>query len=371
MARKNAKPAVEQTPLLNPNGPIMKNGTPAGIPAPRSRDAAAATLGTTTSEPRPQLPPQAIAHRGYKALFPENTMLAFRAAVEAGAHAIETDLHLSRDGVVVIMHDHKLKRCYGDDSKVSDHDWSYLSKLRTVREPRQPMPQLVELLEYLNQPELQHVWIMLDIKRDDDPTEIIRRTAETLHSVPGIRPWHERVLPCCWSAEYIKLCKQFLPKYQLAHVGFSTTYARALARHEPAVSVSMLYHALALPVFGPRFVRDAQRAGLPLYSWTVNEPDRMEWCVRAGLDGVVTDDPGLFLDVSRRLAEEGKGKGKSGKKNAAAAVGGRSSGGVPLSVRAWRVFEWTLFVVGLFIVVNIYVYRWGLPQMQVPKVLGK
>lgn len=48
--------------------------------------------------------PQIIAHRGYKAAFPENTMAAFRGAVEAGAHAIETDLHLSKDGVVVLVH---------------------------------------------------------------------------------------------------------------------------------------------------------------------------------------------------------------------------------------------------------------------------
>lgn len=48
--------------------------------------------------------PQAIAHRGYKAKFPENTMGAFRGAIEVGAHAIETDLHLSKDDVVVISH---------------------------------------------------------------------------------------------------------------------------------------------------------------------------------------------------------------------------------------------------------------------------
>jgi phosphatidylglycerol phospholipase C len=48
--------------------------------------------------------PQAIAHRGYKDAFPENTMGAFRGAVEAGSNAIETDIHLSKDGVVVISH---------------------------------------------------------------------------------------------------------------------------------------------------------------------------------------------------------------------------------------------------------------------------
>ena len=48
--------------------------------------------------------PQAVAHRGYKAMYPENTMAAFRAAVQAGAHGIETDPHLTKDGVVVLSH---------------------------------------------------------------------------------------------------------------------------------------------------------------------------------------------------------------------------------------------------------------------------
>lgn len=48
--------------------------------------------------------PQTIAHRGDKASFPENTMAAFRSAVEIGSHAIETDIHLSKDNVVVLSH---------------------------------------------------------------------------------------------------------------------------------------------------------------------------------------------------------------------------------------------------------------------------
>jgi glycerophosphoryl diester phosphodiesterase len=54
--------------------------------------------------------PQAIAHRGYKAKFPENTMGAMKGAVEVGAEGLETDLHLTRDGVVVLSH----VRCSND-----------------------------------------------------------------------------------------------------------------------------------------------------------------------------------------------------------------------------------------------------------------
>ena len=60
-------------------------------------DAAASGSG------KPRLP-QNIGHRGYKAAFPENTMAAFHGAVVAGAPGLETDLHLSRDGVVVLSH---------------------------------------------------------------------------------------------------------------------------------------------------------------------------------------------------------------------------------------------------------------------------
>ena len=49
--------------------------------------------------------PQAIAHRGYKAKYPENTLLAFaKAVVDAGAHALETDIHMTMDGEVVLSH---------------------------------------------------------------------------------------------------------------------------------------------------------------------------------------------------------------------------------------------------------------------------
>jgi Glycerophosphoryl diester phosphodiesterase family len=54
--------------------------------------------------------PQAIAHRGYKAKFPENSMSSFKGAVEVGAHALETDVHLTKDGVVVLSHVSSLTR---------------------------------------------------------------------------------------------------------------------------------------------------------------------------------------------------------------------------------------------------------------------
>lgn len=81
------------------------------------RIASLATAVESTRKPGRFLP-QTIAHRGYKASFPENTMGAFKGAAEVGAHAIETDLHLSADGVVVLSH--VSGPCHGEASKKVD-----------------------------------------------------------------------------------------------------------------------------------------------------------------------------------------------------------------------------------------------------------
>jgi glycerophosphoryl diester phosphodiesterase len=91
-------------------------------------------------------------------------MGAFKGAVDVGAEAIETDIHLSRDGVVVLSHDKDLKRCFGRQEKIIDCDYEFLSTVRTLKEPHEPMPRLVDLLEYLAQPGLEDIWVLLDIK---------------------------------------------------------------------------------------------------------------------------------------------------------------------------------------------------------------
>ncbi|KAI1418730.1 PLC-like phosphodiesterase [Hypoxylon sp. FL1857] len=343
----------EQTPLLKPDKAMAGNGTPAGIPAPSPRTDHAATAPSGSRRL-----PQAIAHRGYNVVAPENSMLAFRAAVEVGAHGIETDLHLSKDGVVVLSHDASLKRCFGEDSNVRDHDWSYLSTLRTIRKPAQPMSRLLDLLEYLNQPGLEHVWVMLDIKRDDDAAELVRRTAETIALVPGIRPWKERILPCCWTAQYIKLVKEYLPELWIAHVGFSGIYARALAAHVSGLSFSMQRYMLAMPVTGSRFIRDMKQSGNPIHVWTVNDEDWMEWSIRKELNGVVTDDPKLFLEVCRRATEK--------------EAEGQSRRSIVRSLRIVRrdLYDWVRYLLFIVVLMTIYFFRNGLPWTQVRKTLG-
>ncbi|KAK3378070.1 PLC-like phosphodiesterase [Podospora didyma] len=235
-------------------------------------------------------------------------MAAFKAAVDIGAHAVETDLHLSKDGVVVLSHDATLKRCFGKEEKIADCDWSYLSTLETLLEPRQGLPRLSDLLEYLAQPGLESVWVLLDIKTDDPAEDLLSATAQTLASVPTARPWNQRIVLGGWNENYIQLCREYLPTFPVAYIGFSLVYARRFLK-QPGVNFNLLQQMLVGPV-GAQFMKKVRKAQRSLFVWTVNSEAWMEWSIRKQVDGVITDDPKLFLEVCERWKTEGRGRAR-------------------------------------------------------------
>ncbi|KAL8813412.1 MAG: hypothetical protein Q9223_007040 [Gallowayella weberi] len=249
--------------------------------------------------------PQAIAHRGYKAQHPENTMGAFRGAVEAGVHAIETDVHLTKDGVVVLSHDATLKRCFGKPDKLTERDWAFISEQRTIQAPHEAMPRLADLLEYLSAPGNERTWLLLDIKIDNDADDIMRLMAEVIGRTPPNphSPWNRRIVLGCWAAKFFPLAAHYFPTYPITNITFSPSYSRQFLPL-PNVSVNIL--ELALFGFGgSRFVRDVKAAGRPLFLWTVNQDDHMRWSIKNGADGVITDDPKRYLEVCEEW-EHGK-----------------------------------------------------------------
>ncbi|KKY17092.1 putative glycerophosphoryl diester phosphodiesterase [Diplodia seriata] len=292
----------EQRPLLQP--PVKAQH---GFPG----SADFATALRKENDARKQLP-QAIAHRGYKAKFPENTMGAFVGAVEVGAHAIETDVHLTKDGVVVLNHDPTLERCFGKKERVIDCDWEYLSTLRTLAEPHESLPRLSDLLEYMAKPGNEHVWVLLDIKRDNDLDDVMRLISETIASVPPApsRPWNQRVVLGIWAAKYLPFVSTYLPDFPLTFISFSLPCAWYFLAHVPRISFNLYAPILAGPL-GAAFRRKAQRDAddpRPVFAWTVNKERMMRWSIEKGLDGVVTDDPKKYLEECERW------KGKNGKK---------------------------------------------------------
>ncbi|KAJ9392875.1 hypothetical protein DTO063F5_12 [Paecilomyces variotii] len=262
--------------------------------------------------------PQAIAHRGYKATYPENTMSAFKGAVDVGAHAIETDLRLTKDGVVVLSHDVTLKRCFGKDEQLTDCNWDYIKTLRTLKEPHEQMPRLKDLLEYLATPGLEDIWVLLDVKLllpsltevlmgdktvqakfDNYADDLFRSIAATLADVKpsSSRPWNQRVLVGCWAAKYLPLCTKYLPEYPITHIGFNVDYARQFLQI-PSVNINM-FQTLIIGPRGNALLQEVkkQKPDRSILLWTVNEESWMKWSIGQEVDGVITDDPKKYLEV--------------------------------------------------------------------------
>ncbi|KAJ5657068.1 hypothetical protein N7507_009018 [Penicillium longicatenatum] len=242
--------------------------------------------------------PRTIAHRGYKGHYPENTICAIDKAIAAGTHALELDLHISRDGVIVLSHDASLQRCYGVKKKVTECDWDYLQTLRTVEAPHEPMPRLVDVLEYLRQPGREHIWVLLDIKLNNDPTAIMQGIAKAIETVPipAIGPdWHRRIVLGCWSARYLPPRAKYLPRYEMALICVDLSYARQFLQ-VPRISFNINQKILMGPL-GRGFLEEARAARRKVYLWTVNVPNLMRWGIRHKVDGIITDDPARFQKV--------------------------------------------------------------------------
>ncbi|KAL1912146.1 hypothetical protein Sste5344_001979 [Sporothrix stenoceras] len=252
--------------------------------------------------------PQNIAHRGFRAKFPENSMDAFRGALASGAVALETDVHLSKDKVVVLSHDPTLKRCFGRPDKIANCEWSFLKTLRTAKDPNVPMARLTDLLEFLSEPGREHVWVLLDIKRDDDAEELVTRIAETILATPG--DWSKRIVLGCWDATYMRHSQDKLPGFPIAYIGFSLAYSYELLKYDCVQYFNLLQGILVGPR-GNRFIREAHAKGRVILVWTVNSEEWMDWSIREGVEGVITDDPAKFADVRKRWEDnEGDNEGK-------------------------------------------------------------
>ncbi|KAG0161420.1 hypothetical protein PDIDSM_8954 [Penicillium digitatum] len=252
--------------------------------------------------------PQAIAHRGFKGQYPENTLLSIDGAIRAGAQALELDLHISRDGIVVLSHDASLMRCYGIKKKVIDCDWEYLKTLQTLQAPHEPMPRLIDVLEYLSQPGRENFWILLDIKLTNEPFDIMQRIAKTIESVPkptDAPDWHRRIVLGCWSARYLPARAKHLPRYAVTLICVDLSYARQFLQ-VPLISFNVNQMILMGPL-GRGFLDEARAARRQVYVWTVNAPNLMRWCIRHGIDGVISDEPGRFRQVCEGWEKEHTG----------------------------------------------------------------
>jgi glycerophosphoryl diester phosphodiesterase len=223
-----------------------------------------------------------IAHRGFSGAYPENTMLAFRKAVEAGADGLEFDVVATKDSKLIVFHDHELKRLTGVKGKVASKYWSEIEKLRIGTEK---IPLLRELLEYLKTTTLPIINIELKIDGFEE---------ELLEVVWG-SGLEDRIIISSISSKIIEKIRTLDPDLRLAYLlDNRPDRLRTLGRLHEKVKLYSVHPFHKRPLSTRRLVERAKKMGLKVYAWFLrgtNNIGRVKELARLGIDGVITDYP--------------------------------------------------------------------------------
>ncbi len=230
-------------------------------------------------------------HRGAKGEAPENTLASFQRCLKHGVRRCELDLHLSRDGELMVIHDPSLKRTTGRPGKVVEHDAAELVEY----DARQncpawttpcPIPRLSQLFE---QCDFEH-W-QLEVKsaskqRSAQIVEAIAQLAERF----GLS---DKITLTSSSRQVLAAAQQLQPR-------LSRGLVAERAWLDP-LKVAQRYGcqllALNWPLCTPERLSKAQQAGLHVSVWTVNEPALMRRLADFGVDSLITDFPGLAVQT--------------------------------------------------------------------------
>lgn len=243
-----------------------------------------------------------IAHRGESADAPENTMAAFGLAWERGVKAIELDVHLSKDGVLIVSHDADTKRTTGVSKLIKESTHEELRSLDAGRwkGPRwagEKMPTLGEALATI--PEGARCFIEVKVGPEAVPAlvDAVRRS--------GKRP--EQLTVISFQAETVAEAKRKLPELKAYYLA-SFQRDKKTGDWQPGVD-ALIARAKALGADGldlsskgpidRAFVQKVKAAGLGLYVWTVDDPAEARSLIEAGVDGVTTNKAGWMKEQLR------------------------------------------------------------------------
>jgi glycerophosphoryl diester phosphodiesterase len=251
--------------------------------------------------------PRVMAHRGASGEYPENTLAAFSAAAESGAPYFELDVHMTRDGVIVVSHDADLKRTCGLDAAIrdltfaevkrADAGWGFTAAPAPAGEGVFPfrgrgikIPALAEIFAAI--PERRYV---IEIKQSAPSLGAALIDAIELY---GVR---RRVLVASEDEAPILEIRALAPDLPTGFpypeiVGFMASLAPGAKPYQPrgdALQIPPEYQSWRLVT--AQSVAAAHRIGAEVHVWTVNDEAEMRAMLELGVDGIITDYPARLL----------------------------------------------------------------------------
>ena len=229
--------------------------------------------------------PIPFAHRGGACDHPENTLPAFEYAVELGYRYLETDVHLTADGVLVAFHDDDLERTCGVDVRIDELSWSELSALRV--DGTAQIPRMRDLMEHFPSARFN-----IDAKSDD--------TVDPLCDLVDALDALDRVCLASFAWRRLRRIRRRFGRRVLTNTSQPETIALVALGWIPGKAPTA---AQLPPSYGPfsvmtkRVIRSAHRHQSAIHVWTIDDPDDMTRFLDLGVDGIMTDRPDLLRDV--------------------------------------------------------------------------
>ena len=232
-------------------------------------------------------PVEVTAHRGYSAVYPENTIPAFKGAIQVGADWAELDVQQTADGEVIVMHDSNLKRTTGldkevwqvtrDEIKDLDNGSWFDKKYQTVR-----IPTLEEVLKVCRG----KIHLNIEIKPSGHDKDLEEQVAKLL------KKYHMRDTCVVSSLKY-----DSLRKIKQADDSIETAYITSVSYGNFTDLEYADGYSVESTLLSKSFVNKAQKTGKQIYVWTVNSEERLEKVVGMGIDNVITDDPVMAKEL--------------------------------------------------------------------------
>lgn len=233
------------------------------------------------------------AHRGASAIAPENTIAAFRAAAEAGAKWVELDVALSADDTLVVIHDDSVDRTSSGTGSLGDLTAAEIGALDggawfDARYVGERIPTLAETIAALGELGLS---ANVEIKQHPHQKSLDQLVRSVQAEIAKRAPT-TRIMISSFDAECLKAMHKLEPELEMAMLWVEVPSDwEAVLASIPAKTIHMHYKAVSIGL-----LEHMRERGIKVRVWTCNDPVELVSFWNAGLTGVITDNPAVFLE---------------------------------------------------------------------------
>ena len=243
--------------------------------------------------------PLILGHRGVPVVAPENTLAGFRKAVEIGSDGIELDVHLSRDGQIVVIHDERLERTTDGSGLVGEKSLAELVELNAAAKFAggagvQRIPTLDQVFDAVGDA---CRLINIEIKSG---VVLYPGIEEKLVDLVRRRGAAKRVIFSSFNHYGLVELKRLAPE-----MAIGLLYMGALVEpwHYAARLGAEALHPIHFTVF-PEFVAGAHAAGVQVNAWTCDSPADISRMLASGVDAIITNDVPLAVKMREEESEQ-------------------------------------------------------------------